>query len=188
MIKAKGLGFNVKCNLWIATFGWTSMKALPIKWTWKICNSCSNFVEFWNTSLFLRTVNAESWNMKFTLPATILPRMKLVLGTDAYLEQMTMKKFSSAKYPVRKIVLQNNTSNRTAIKLITENNTLTLKRRKGIATVLKKGVFSRKKHIWRTKWLMKIQNVCLLNMFIKSLKEDLKKQTVNLEFNLTKNS
>lgn len=79
--------------------------------------------------------------MKFTLPATILPRMKLVLGTDAYLEQMTMKKFSSAKYPVRKIVFQNNTSNRTAIKLITENNTLTLKRRKGIATVLKKRHF-----------------------------------------------
>lgn len=79
--------------------------------------------------------------MKFTLPATILPRMKLVLGTDAYLEQMTMKKFSSAKYPVRKIVFQNNTSNRTTIKLITENNTLTLKRRKGIATVLKKRRF-----------------------------------------------
>lgn len=79
--------------------------------------------------------------MKFTLPATILSRMKLVLGTDAYLEQMTMKKFSSAKYPGRKIVFQSYTSNRTAIKLITENNTLTLKRRKGTATVLKKRSF-----------------------------------------------
>lgn len=67
--------------------------------------------------------------------------MKLVLGSDANLEQMIMKKFSSAKYPVRRNAFQNNISNRKAMKLVTENNILTLKRRKGIATILKKEAF-----------------------------------------------
>lgn len=71
--------------------------------------------------------------------------MKLVLGTDTYLEQMIMKTFSSAKYPVRKIVFQNNTSNRRAMKLVTEDTILNLKRRKGIATILKKEAFQQKK-------------------------------------------
>lgn len=46
-----------------------------------------------------------------------------------------MKKFSSANNPVRKVVFPNNLSNRRAIKLVTENTILTLKRRKGIAVL-----------------------------------------------------
>lgn len=82
--------------------------------------------------------------LKFILPATILPRMKHVLGTDAY-QQTTMKKFSSAKYPLKKVAFQNNAFNRRAIKLITENTILTLKR-KGTATILKKEAFQQKKN------------------------------------------